>query len=309
MLQNLDRLKVFYYVFDRKSVMLAAKDLHVSQSAVSQSLQKLENEIKSHLFTRLHKKLVPTAAGERLFSIVQPFIQELDICLKNLEKAKDKPFGKLSIGAPIEFGKKYLPAMVAEFREQHPDVTFHLKFGDPITLLPLVETGKIDFALVDLFLTQNQFAGNLDLYHFHPVVEEEVILACSSQYYEQSLKKDHSFKNLALQKFISYRGDGQTIKNWFKHHFSKYNIKPSIVLTVDSLQAVISAITHHAGMGIIASHIVDKKIKNGQIIPITTPTSAIINQISLVILQDKIPTLAEKIFRKFLLEKIKTMNI
>ena len=46
MLQNLDRLKIFYYVFDRKSVMRAAQDLHVSQSAVSQSLAKLENEIK-----------------------------------------------------------------------------------------------------------------------------------------------------------------------------------------------------------------------------------------------------------------------
>jgi hypothetical protein len=59
-------------VFSEKSVVGAAKALHVSQSAVSQTLQKLESEIKCPLFTRLHKRLVPTAAGERLFAIVQP---------------------------------------------------------------------------------------------------------------------------------------------------------------------------------------------------------------------------------------------
>jgi len=70
MLQSIDRLKVFYHVFDKGSVISAAKSLNVSQSSVSQSLQKLESEIKSPLFTRLYKKLVPTAAGERLFATI-----------------------------------------------------------------------------------------------------------------------------------------------------------------------------------------------------------------------------------------------
>ena len=65
MIQNLERLKVFYYVFSEKSVVAASKTLHVSQSAVSQALQKLESEIKCPLFTRLHKRLVPTVAGDR----------------------------------------------------------------------------------------------------------------------------------------------------------------------------------------------------------------------------------------------------
>ena len=49
MLQNLDRLKVFYHVFSKKSVISAAKTLSVSQSAVSQSLQKLEKRNPTHI--------------------------------------------------------------------------------------------------------------------------------------------------------------------------------------------------------------------------------------------------------------------
>ncbi len=100
MLQNLDRLKTFYYVFSRQSIVAAANTLHVSQSAVSQSLQKLEQEIKSPLFTRLHKKLIPTAAGIELFRIVEVFMSELDAYLNELNLSKDTPIGELRIGAP-----------------------------------------------------------------------------------------------------------------------------------------------------------------------------------------------------------------
>jgi len=309
MLQNLDRLKVFYHVFARGSVISAAKNLNVSQSAVSQSLQKLESEIKSPLFTRLHKQLVPTAAGERLFAIVKPFMAELDICIKTFEQAKDQPFGELRIGAPVEFGKVYFPAIVAAFRKQFPDVTFYLKLGNPGTLLPMLKKGQIDFALLDKFQTQSQYFGDLGVYHFHPVAEEKIILACSKQFYAKSIKNDHSFKHLILQNFISYRQDAQNIKSWFKHHFNKSNIHLNSVLTVDSHQAIISAIQHHVGMGIIASHIVSEEIQRGKIVGIKISKSEIRNQISLTQLQDKIPTLTEKIFIKFLLKEIELIGL
>ena len=308
MLQNLDRLKVFYHVFAQQSAVAAASTLHVSQSAVSQALQKLESEINSPLFIRLHKQLVPTAAGERLYSIVQPFMADLDIYLKSLEQAKDHPVGELRIGAPRELGKAYLPSIVAAFREQYNAVTFTLKFGGPETLLPLLRKGLVDFALVDVFLTQNTHIENLERYHFYPVVEEEIILACSKRYYQQYIKKDLSFTSLSQQNFISYRKDLQTIKHWFKHHFSKPNVPIRDVLTVDSHQAVIAAIKHHIGMGIVSSHLVTNELHSAEMVRIKTSTPDIINPISLAYLQDKIPTFTEKCFEKYLVEKIKSMN-
>lgn len=309
MLQSLDRLKVFYHVFSGGSVLSASKILHVSQSAVSQSIQKLEGEIQTPLFTRMHKRLVPTTTAERLFAVVHPFMQELEGCLKNINQARDKPFGELRIGAPVEFGKAYFPRIVSRFREKYPEVTFYLKLGDAATLLPLVETGQIDFAFVDMFLTQNQFFANLDVFHFSPIVDEEVILACSKRYYEKHIKKNHSFSHLKAQQFITYRHNAQDVKNWFRHHFDKINVKYQVVLIVDSQQALISAIKHDAGVGIVASHLVDEEMKRGMILSIDTAKPKIINQISLVLLQDKVPTFTEKIFQKFLIEKIQSMNL
>lgn len=307
MLQNLDRLKVFYHVFAQSSIVAASKTLNVSQSAVSQAIQKLEKEVNSSLFIRMHKQIVPTAAGERLYEIVRPFMLTLDVYLKDLERGKGHPAGELRIGCPPEFGKAYLPSIVADFRAQYQDVTFTLKFGTPEILLPLLKKGLVDFALVDMFLTRNTHPGQLDMYHFDPIVEEEVILACSKIYYEKSLTNDHSFTFLSKQNFISYKKDQQTIKQWFKHHFSKTNVHVHDVLTVDSHEAVISAIKKDVGLGIVASHLVKKEIQAEHIVHIKTSASEITNQIALVNLQDKIPTLTEKVFEKFLVEKIRNI--
>lgn len=304
MLQNWDRLKVFYHVFSEGSILGASQILHVSPSAISQSLQKLESELQSPLFTRMHKRLVPTIAGEHLFSTVEPFIIELDICLKHIEQSRDEPFGMLRIGAPVEFGKAYFPGIMAGFQELYPNVTFHLKLGDAGTLLPMVELGRIDFAFIDEYLTENRILTNLDIFHFKAVVEEEVILACSSRYYDNRIKRDHSFKNLSEQNYIAYQDSAQTVKNWFRHHFNKSGVKLHVALTVDSQQAIISAIKHHAGLGIVATHLVRNELEQGLIVPVETTSPGIINQISLVQLQDKVLTLAEKTFQKFLLEEI-----
>ncbi len=304
MLPDFNRLKIFYYVFSLKSVAAAAKEVNITSSAISQSLTKLEDELKIHLFTRLHKKLVPTSAGEQLFGIVSPFISELAKGIKNIRQARQKPYGLLKIGSPIEFGKSYFPRIIAEFRKLYPDVIFNLKLGDPAEIFPLIESGELDFGLVDAFLTKDQFFSDFGIYSIEPLIEEEVILACSKDYYEREITRDHSYENLASKEFISYQKSSLTIKNWFKHHFNKFPVNLNRVLTVDSHQAVIMGINNNIGMGVIASHIVQSQIRKNKIVPIKTSCQNVVNKISLVLLQDKIPTLTEKTFIKYFREDI-----
>jgi DNA-binding transcriptional LysR family regulator len=132
-----------------------------------------------------------------------------------------------------------------------------------------------------------------------------VILACSRQYYETYVQGDESFTSLSRQNFISYRKDLHTIKQWFKHHFSKANIQVRDVLTVDSHGAVISAITSNVGMGIVASHLIAETLRKGTVVHIQTSKAEIMNSIALVHLQDKIPTFTEKVFERFLVDMIR----
>ncbi len=304
MLPDFNRLKVFYYVFQQQSVAHAARELNITSSAISQSLNKLEAELNVPLFTRLHKKLVPTLAGEELFEIVEPFVMTLSGGIRRIQQAKKIPSGMIRIGSPIEFGKSYFPGLMAAFRNKYSEVVFTMKLGDPSEIFPMIRSGELDFGMVDVFLTRDQVQEDFGIYSIEPLIDEEVVMACSKKYYDREINGDHSFENLVTKAFISYQKTSLTLRNWFKHHFNRFSLDLNRVLTVDSHQAVITGIKNQLGMGVIASHIVRRDIKRGRIIPIKTAKNDVINKISLVQLQDKIPSLTEKTFVSFLKQDI-----
>jgi DNA-binding transcriptional LysR family regulator len=306
MLPDLNRLKVFYFVYSQKGVAAAAKKLNITQSAVSQQLQKLEGEIKTPLFIRLPRRLIPTQAADKLFTILRPFLQELESSLKTIENGGKTPMGLLRIGTPAEFGKQYFPAICAAFRKKYDAVTFSLYSGGPAILLPLLDKGKLDFAFLDMFPIEDQAEDLSGIYSIEPIIEEKIILVCSKNYYDAHISGDHALKKLLSLDYIAYEDYRLVLKNWFKHHFGKSKVKPRIVMTVDSIQAALNSIRGHVGLGMIASHLAWEDIQQKKIIPITTSKKDIVNPISLAQLQNKIPTFTEKAFISFFRQQIQS---
>ncbi len=179
MLPDFNRIKVFYYVFLFKSVANAAREMNITPSAVSQALNKLETELNVPLFTRLHKKLVPTLAGDGLFEIVEPFVKRLEGGIRRIQQARQIPSGMVRIGSPIEFGKSYFPGLMAAFRKKYPEVVFTMKLGDPSEIFPMIRNGELDFGMVDVFLTRDQIQEDFGIYSIEPLIDEEVVMACS----------------------------------------------------------------------------------------------------------------------------------
>jgi DNA-binding transcriptional LysR family regulator len=304
-----NRLKVFYYIFTSQSVARAAKELNITQSAVSQQLKKLEAEIKTKLFTRLHKRLIPTAEAQKLISILEPFFQELDVGLRSIRQAKDRPSGQLRVGSTHEFGKTYLPRIFATFHKQYPDVSFSLQLGDAKRMLHLLEQGQLDFALIDEYLIQRMQLEDLKHYNFEKIIDEEIVLAGSKDYCDACLKNDFSLENLARQNYISYHHDALALTNWFKYHFDKTSLELNVVLETESLQAVLNGIENHLGLSVIASHLAYEDIHQGKIIPIPTEREPIINRISLAQILDKVPSLTEKVFLSHFRQEVQQTGV
>ncbi|WP_419175094.1 LysR family transcriptional regulator [Desulfosediminicola sp.] len=296
MQHDLNRLRIFYYIYTHNSVSEAAREMNLSQPAVSQHLQKLERELKVQLFTRIHKKLVPTAAGHKLFTTIQPFLSDLPDILQGLRHPADTPYGLLRIGVPYEFGRAYMPEICFSFRQKYPDVRFSIRLGEPVPLLNLLREGEIDFAVIDLALTTMQMTGGPDFYNIIPLIDEELTLICSKHYYDRKIEGNHSYQHLIEQDFISDEHDDLFLKHWFLHHFGKSNIHLNVVLMVESHQANLRCVKLGMGMAATSSHLVWREITGGKIVQINSPTPNAINTISLVELQDRIPTITEKTF-------------
>jgi DNA-binding transcriptional LysR family regulator len=304
MLPDFNRLKIFYFIYRNKSVMVAAKSLNITQSAVSQQLKKLEGELKVQLFTRLHKQLVPTPAADMLFEITHPFMERLENGIQHIRLPHEKPYGMLRIGAPSEFGKRYLIEICAAFRKRYPDVHFDLTLGHPDTLLPLLRGGKLDLAFADIFMQKGEFSRALSIFSIKPIINEALILVCSKTYNTRQLKGDHALSRLKDAEYIAYQPEYPALRNWFRHHFKIASIQLKIVLTIENVASVIEGIRHHMGLAVIPSHLVHNEMDSGNFVHIRKAKTEIINRISIVQLQDKIPGFAEKAFIQHFNESI-----
>lgn len=229
--------------------------------------------------------------------------------MRSIRQAKENPSGELRVGSPHEFGNTYLPKIFATFRSKYPDVSFSLQLGDAKRMLPLIDQGQLDIVLIDEYLIQRMPPENLRHYSIDKIIDEEIILAGSKEYCDERLQNDFSLENLLKQDYISCHHDALAVTNWFKYHYNKAAPKLNIVLETESLESVMNGIQNHLGLSVTASHLVYDEIKKGKIIPIPTSKKAIINRISLVQLQDKIPSLTEKAFLAHFRQEIQQTGV
>ncbi len=297
---DLNKLKIFYFVYSTTSISKSSTILNVTPSAISQQLKKLEEEIGLQLFTRLHKKLVPTSEAKTLYQLTSPFLANLQAELHRLVHGRLAPCGQLTIGLPVELGKMYLPPLIASFRKSYPEVTFALVLGSTGTLLQQVAEGELSFALIDLFSKEQQALLDSHQFSISPLCHEEIILACSKNYFATHLAEDLSCTTLLHQDFVSYDHKNTAIQGWFQHHFGRMQVKVRTVLTVDSMQALVNAIVCDLGLGIITA---DQAQRRG-LYTIRGDKKEIINTISLATLQQKTLTFTEKTFLAYLREHL-----
>lgn len=289
MLPDFNRLKVFYYIYRTGSVVAAAEELCLTQSGVSQHLQKLENEIGVPLFTRLHKKLIPTNGAHNLFNIVSAFVENLSIGVQYICDRHEKPVGHIKIGGPMEFSRNFLLPFLTGFQKLFPAVKISLYSGNPAKLLKQLYDGQVDMAFIDLFSSteKGQLIGNLSAYTAKSMFEVELLLACSKQYYDIHLKGDHSYQNLKKCSYGTYADYGLELKSWFKHHFDHIPTNLNIKFRAQDMPTATLWLKNHMGLVIVDGYWVASLIDSGEIIPITTDQPQIMNRISMMRLQGK----------------------
>lgn len=301
---GLNRLEIFYTVFTCNSVSRAAGQLNLSQPAVSQQIKKLEQEIGVLLFTRLHKRLIPTAAAIRLQEEIAPFFDGLDEKIRLLKKPSDKPYGLLRLGSPYEFGREYLPIICHHYRQVYPDVEFSVQLDETVPLLQALDQGHIDIGIIDLVLATGHLGSSTDYYSITPLADEELVMVCSAAYYEQHKSAIERYEELQKLDFISDEHESMYIKHWFAHHYDKTNTSFRVVMMVESHQACLHCVRLGMGLALTCYHLVYRDIQNGSMVVINTERKNVINTMALSQLQDKKPTVTEKSFCSFLLKEM-----
>src|SRR2546423_4431066 len=123
---SLDDLAAFAAVGRERSFTRAAAKLGVSQSALSQTITRLEARLGVRLLTRTTRSVAPTEAGERLLGVVAPRFEEIETELATLRELRDKPAGTVRITATEFAIDTLLLPKLAPVMRANPDL--HVEF-------------------------------------------------------------------------------------------------------------------------------------------------------------------------------------
>lgn len=147
---RLDLYKVFCEVAKCQSFSKAAKELYISQSAVSQGIKQLERELQVRLFTRTPKGVNLTSEGNLLFEYVNSAINLINVGEKKLFQAKGLMVGELKIGVGDTISRYFLLPYLEIFHNQFPNIKLKIMNRTTLELCSMLKSGEIDIAICNL---------------------------------------------------------------------------------------------------------------------------------------------------------------
>lgn len=246
---NLNHLRIFESVYRSRSMTLAAKDLHLTQSGVSQHIKTLEAGLGLLLFDRLAQRLVPTRSADLLFEKCTVGLYAIEQALLELKGEAGRLKGDVRVGMPIEFGNNVLMPRLAEICKQHPQVRFEIRLGFAIQMNEMLLNGALDFAFVDEFVMDRRIKTQR--------VGKEILQLCMTEGSWTAIGRPENKKTFESLEYVDYQQGEPLLRMWFKHHLSAQNLALNCRAHVMDVQAVANLILAGGLVGVLPDHVVD----------------------------------------------------
>lgn len=145
---NLEYYKVFYYVCVHGSLTAAARELCISQPAVSQAVRQLEKDVGLKLFLRTSKGVQLTKEGELLYGYVKAGVEKILEGERVVERILGMDMGEVRIGASDMTLQFFLLPYLEEFHKEFPKIKVNVSNAPTPETIKSLEEGRIDFGVV-----------------------------------------------------------------------------------------------------------------------------------------------------------------
>lgn len=259
---GIDRLTgiiAFARVASLGSYTAAARSLSISSSAISKSVQRLEERLGVTLVSRTTRSLTLTPEGLLLHERALRLLREAEEFEQIAAATRAEPSGLIKITAPLPVGVHLISPHLPAFRERYPKVSIDLRLDDSFT--DLIEEG-IDLAIrvgqpLDSGLIARRLAPNR-------------VCAFASPAYLERRGVPNRPEDLDRHDCVNYRyqSSGQSMRWPFRIGDRSQEILPNASIIVDSSDALVAALVNGGGIGISATYIAGPYVARGELVPV-----------------------------------------
>ncbi|HBW34818.1 MAG TPA: hypothetical protein DEF89_05495 [Desulfosporosinus sp.] len=181
---DIQHLRAFYEVARWRSFSKAAKELYLSQPAVSRQISSLEAEIGLPLFVRMANHISLTEAGRKLLAYAEEIIRTLEQANRTIQDLRDLRQGTVTVAADSYLSNYFLPRFAGEFHRRYPSLQLQIRTHAHGDLYNLLAGGEIDLA----FFCGMEPSDNLPL-TLEPLYQERLFLVTSAKSTLRSILK------------------------------------------------------------------------------------------------------------------------
>ena len=253
---DLRQLEIVRVVADTGSFTAAARQLNVSQSAVSRQILLLEEELRAPLFLRLGRKVRLTGAGEALLQLSRRVLADVRETTTAIIEHQKTLTGTIQLAGGMTVCLHVFPALLKEYRRQHPDVEVKLTTGGTPQLLEKLRAGVVDVALLTLPVE------GADLKQI-PIMREELLLVMQPTN-PLARRRRIAASELAGQPFVLFER-GSSTRRVVDEMFAREQLHPRIVMETENVEILKALVMIGMGMTIIPYQAVAREVRAGHL--------------------------------------------
>ena len=258
-LERLTGLIAFTRAGSLGSFSAAARSLSVSPSAVSKSVQRLEQRLGVSLFTRTTRSLALTPEGRDLHERALRLLSDAEEIEQIAMRARAVPSGPLRIAGSLPLGVHLIGPALPAFRKRYPDVLVDLRVSDQIT--DLVAEG-IDVAVrIGELPDSRLLSRRLAPYRLCAFAAPDYLAMHGTPTHPNELEGHDAV-------ILRYQSSGQAYRWPFKIVNRELEIVPPSGFMVDASGARVSAVAADGGIGMLATFIAAPYVERGELVPV-----------------------------------------
>jgi len=250
-----DNYVAFKMVAECKSFSKAAKQLHLSQPAISVKIQALEEHYGTKLFDRV-KQTNLTESGKLLYEYVVQCLKLHEATLNAIYETIGSGRKNLRLGATLTIGEYILPKYISQFIKNYPNVKCHLEIGSSAKIAEMLLADELDLGLLESPISHPQLQRE-------DFIQDELVLVVPPNH-RWAHRKFLKPKDILQERFILLDLNLKLASLLEKKLKEKgINEKIEVVMEVDSIQTIKEATLAGLGIAVIPACTVQRELKLG----------------------------------------------
>ncbi len=243
------------------NVTKAAQELSLTQSALSKSIARLEEEMGVPLFSRNQRGVALNPFGKEFLAHAERMIQEMENAHKKINEMVDPAKGVISIGFIPTLRPIFIPNLIRIFLEEAPNVQFKLTQGATLKVIQQLVAGE-----VDLVFSSSQ--STIQRIKTYPLIREKLMLIVPKSH-RFANRKDIRLEEIADEAFVHYQAD-LTLRSVIDNFCKEAGFLPKVAIEGSEDEIIAGLVEANCGVAIIPqTSNLDKK--NVSVLSITEP--------------------------------------